>query len=70
LALNGLRISEALNADIVDLDVERGHRTLWIVRKGGQRVTVPLARERLEPSTCTSANASAVRSSSRQLEAG
>ena len=36
LALNGLRISEALNADVDDLDFERGHRTLKIVRKGAQ----------------------------------
>jgi len=36
LALNGLRISEALGADIADLDFERGHRTLKIVRKGRQ----------------------------------
>jgi integrase/recombinase XerD len=43
LALNGLRISEALNADIDDLGVDRGHRTLRIVRKGGKRVTIPLA---------------------------
>ena len=43
LALNGLRISEALGADIVDLDFERGHRTLKIVRKGGKHVTIPLA---------------------------
>jgi integrase/recombinase XerD len=43
LALNGLRISEGLNADIDDLSIERGHRTLRIVRKGGKRVTVPLA---------------------------
>jgi site-specific recombinase XerD len=43
LALNGLRISEALNADVDDLDFERGHRTLKIVRKGGKHVTVPLA---------------------------
>ena len=43
LALNGLRISEALNADIDDLSHERGHRTLAIVRKGGKHVTVPLA---------------------------
>jgi integrase/recombinase XerD len=35
LALNGLRISEALNADIEALDMDRGHRTLWIVRKSG-----------------------------------
>ena len=40
LALNGLRISEALNADIDDLSTERGHRTLAIVRKGGKHVTI------------------------------
>ena len=43
LALNGLRISEALNADIEALGVERGHRTLNITRKGGKIVTIPLA---------------------------
>jgi len=43
LALNGLRISEALNTDIDDLSDERGHRTLAIVRKGGKHVTIPLA---------------------------
>jgi integrase/recombinase XerD len=43
LALNGLRISEALNADIEALNMDRGHRTLRIVRKGGKQVTIPLA---------------------------
>ncbi len=43
LALNGLRISEALNADIGDFSTERGHRTLAIVRKGGKHVTIPIA---------------------------
>ena len=43
LALNGLRISEALNADIEALDMDRGHRTLRIVRKGGKHVVIPLA---------------------------
>jgi len=43
LALNGLRISEALNSDIEDLGLERGHRTLTITRKGGKVVTIPLA---------------------------
>ena len=42
LALNGLRVSEALGADIEDLGLERGHRTLTILRKGGKVVTVPL----------------------------
>ena len=43
LALNGLRISEALGADATDLDVERGHRVLRITRKGGKKATIPLA---------------------------
>lgn len=43
LALNGLRISEALNADIGDLGHERGHHTLAITRKGGRHATIPLA---------------------------
>jgi hypothetical protein len=43
LALNGLRVSEAIGADIEALAVERGHRTLTAVRKGGKTVTIPLA---------------------------
>jgi integrase/recombinase XerD len=43
LGLNGLRVSEAVSADIERLGLERGHRTLTIVRKGGKTVTVPLA---------------------------
>jgi integrase len=43
LALNGLRISEALHADIEHLGMERGHRTLVITRKGDRIVTIPLA---------------------------
>ena len=43
LALNGLRISEALGADIESMDMDRGHRTLAIVRKGGKHVIIPLA---------------------------
>ncbi|HXZ76631.1 MAG TPA: tyrosine-type recombinase/integrase [Streptosporangiaceae bacterium] len=43
LALNGLRVSEAVGADIEALGVERGHRTLVVVRKGGKVVTIPLA---------------------------
>ena len=43
LALNGLRVSEATGADIEALGLERGHRTLTIVRKGGKGVTMPLA---------------------------
>ncbi len=43
LGLNGLRISEALGADVTDLDTERGHRVLRVTRKGGKWATVPLA---------------------------
>ena len=43
LTLNGLRISEALNADIEDLSTEYGHRTSAIVRKGGKHVIIPMA---------------------------
>lgn len=43
LAGNGLRVGEALAADVADLDVERGHRVLRIVRKGGKRATAVLA---------------------------
>jgi len=43
LALNGLRVSEALGADIDDRWVVRGHRTLTVTRKGGKIVTLPLA---------------------------
>jgi integrase/recombinase XerD len=42
-ALKGLRISEARGADIEHLAVERGHRTLRIVRKGAKTATIPLA---------------------------
>jgi len=43
LALNGLRVSEAIGARIEDLALERGHRTLTVLRKGGKTVTMPLA---------------------------
>jgi integrase/recombinase XerD len=43
LAINGLRISEALGADIDDLGLERGHHTLTVLRTGGKVVTIPLA---------------------------
>jgi integrase/recombinase XerD len=43
LAINGLRVSEALGADIEDLDTERGHRTLHKLRNGNKHVTIPLA---------------------------
>jgi len=43
LAINGLRVSEALGANIEVLGIERGHRTLTVVRKGGKIVIIPLA---------------------------
>ena len=43
LALNGLRVSEAINARIENLALERGHRTLTVLRKGAKTVTMPLA---------------------------
>jgi site-specific recombinase XerD len=43
LGLNGLRVSEALGANVTDLGSERGHRTLTIKRKGGKKAIVPLA---------------------------
>jgi len=43
LALNGLRVSDAIGADIEALGIERGHPTLTVLRKGGKVVTVPLA---------------------------
>jgi integrase/recombinase XerD len=43
LALNGLRVSEAIGADIELLGLERGHRTLLVHRKGGKTVLIPLA---------------------------
>lgn len=43
LACNGLRISEALNADIEDFAYEGHHRTLRIVRKGGKVRRIPVS---------------------------
>ena len=43
MALNGLRVSEALNADIADMGLERGHHTMRITRKGGKTALIPLA---------------------------
>lgn len=40
---NGLRVDEAISADVADLGYDRGHRTLTIVRKGGRRARVALA---------------------------
>lgn len=43
LLLNGLRISEALEANIETMSAERGHHTLNIKGKGMKLATIPLA---------------------------
>ena len=43
LALNGLRVSEAIGTDVDDLGLERGQHTLRIVCKGGSTEIAPLA---------------------------
>jgi len=53
LALNGLRISEALGTNIEDLSYEPGHRVLKVLRKTGKQAKVPLA-PRTSRGTCTS----------------
>jgi site-specific recombinase XerD len=43
LTLNGLRVSEACEADVEALGQQRGHRTLSVTRKGGRKEEIPLA---------------------------
>ena len=43
LALNALRVSEACGADLADLALANGHRTLRIVGKGNQPALIPHA---------------------------
>jgi site-specific recombinase XerD len=43
LGLNGLRVTEACEADIANLGNQRGHRTLSIVGKGNKPALIPLA---------------------------
>lgn len=44
LLLNGLRVSEAVDASVEDVNLSvKGHHTLSIVRKGGKEAEVPLA---------------------------
>ena len=70
LALNGLRISEALGANIEQLGLERGHRTLVVHRKGGKTVTIPLAPRTARALDLPSANAPTDRSSSAPTASG
>jgi integrase len=51
LVLTGARVSEAISADIADLGIDRGHRVLWVTRKGGKRQALALpgpAAERVD----------------------
>jgi integrase/recombinase XerD len=43
LGLNGLRVTEAVQATVPDLGSSGGHRTLRVTRKGRKRGIVPLA---------------------------
>jgi integrase len=40
--MNGLRISEVLDADVHDLTTERGYRILLNPRKDGKKATIPM----------------------------
>lgn len=51
LILNGLRVSEAIDARIEDLAEERGHRVLSIVGKGNKPALIPLAGRCLDAVT-------------------
>ena len=42
LGLDGLRVSEACDADVDDLGIERGHRILRIIGKGNEPAVIPL----------------------------
>ena len=63
LAINGLRVSEALGVTIEALGIERGHRTLIVLRKGGKTVVIPLAPRTARAIDLASANGSKTRSS-------
>jgi integrase len=70
LALNPLRVSEAIGANIEALGVERGHRTLTVVRKGARRSPCRWRREWPGRSISPSVNGSRGRSSSKRTVAG
>jgi integrase/recombinase XerD len=51
LLLTGARVSEVTGADVEDLGTDRGHRVLWVTRKGGRRQALGIpapAVERLD----------------------
>jgi integrase/recombinase XerD len=43
LLLTGARVSEIVTADVEDLGTDRGHRVLWVTRKGGKRQALVLS---------------------------
>ena len=53
LVYNGLRIDEALGADVADYTHSSGHRVLRITRKGGKAPPSPSPRQPLELSMTT-----------------
>jgi len=42
LLFTGARVSEICGADVEDLGTDRGHRVLWVTRKGGKRQALAL----------------------------
>jgi len=51
MLVTGARTSEVIGADIEDLGTDRGHRVLWVTRKGGTRQPLalpPAVTERLD----------------------
>jgi integrase/recombinase XerD len=48
LLYTGARVSEACGATLADLGVDRGHRVLWVTRKGGTRQPLVLPAPVLE----------------------
>jgi site-specific recombinase XerD len=45
LAENGLRVAELCGADVADLGLESGYRTIRVTRKGGRVQTLPLSED-------------------------
>jgi integrase/recombinase XerD len=48
LLLTGARISELTAADVEDLGTDRGHRVLWVTRKGGRRQALGIPAPAIE----------------------
>jgi len=48
LLFTGARVSEACGATLADLGMDRGHRVLWVTRKGGERQPLVLPAPVLE----------------------